>query len=63
LSPVSRAIRSFEYEPARGRFCDWLLVIARRRFARFQERRSRSQRRGAGNQELERIEDDRIEAE
>ena len=43
LGEVCRAIRSFEYQPARGRFRDWLLVITRRRSARFQERRARNQ--------------------
>ncbi len=44
LGEVCRAIRSFEYEPARGRFRDWLLVITRRRSARFQERRRGTRR-------------------
>jgi RNA polymerase sigma factor (sigma-70 family) len=35
MGEVARAIRSFEYQPQRGRFRDWLLIIARRRLIRF----------------------------
>jgi len=41
LGEVVRSIRDFEYQPARGRFRDWLLLIARRRLFRFFERRGR----------------------
>src|SRR5580693_4590826 len=41
MGEVARAIRSFEYQPERGRFRDWLLIIARRRLIRFQELRAR----------------------
>ncbi len=38
MGEVSRAIRSFEYHPERGRFRDWLLlIITRRRLIRFHE--------------------------
>ncbi len=41
MGEVSRAIRSFEYHPERGRFRDWLLIITRRRLIRFHEQRAR----------------------
>jgi RNA polymerase sigma-70 factor (ECF subfamily) len=63
LGEVSRSIRAFEYQPARGRFRDWLLVIMRRRFGRFNERRARCHEKAVHEHELERIEDERIEVE
>ena len=63
LEEVCRAIRSFEYQPARGRFRDWLLVITRRRLFRFGERNARHQEKALDDRELEGIEDDRIVAE
>jgi RNA polymerase sigma factor (sigma-70 family) len=41
MGEVVRSIRAFEYQPARGRFRDWLLLIARRRLFRFFDRRAR----------------------
>jgi RNA polymerase sigma factor (sigma-70 family) len=41
MGEVVRSIRDFEYQPERGRFRDWLLLIARRRLFRFFERRER----------------------
>ncbi len=41
MGEVVRSIRAFEYQPARGRFRDWLLLIARRRLYRFFDRRAR----------------------
>jgi RNA polymerase sigma-70 factor (ECF subfamily) len=41
MGEVIRSIRAFEYQPARGRFRDWLLLIARRRLCRFFDRRAR----------------------
>jgi RNA polymerase sigma factor (sigma-70 family) len=41
LTEVARCIRRFEYQPERGRFRDWLGTIARRRLARFLERKGR----------------------
>jgi RNA polymerase sigma factor (sigma-70 family) len=41
MGEVSRAIRSFEYQPERGRFRDWLLIITRRRLIRFHEQMAR----------------------
>jgi RNA polymerase sigma factor (sigma-70 family) len=63
LGEVCRAIRSFEYQPARGRFRDWLLAITRRRSARFQERRARYQPTVLDDQALEGLEDDRTDAD
>ena len=40
MGEVVRSIRAFEYQPARGRFRDWLLLIARRRLFRFFDRRA-----------------------
>ncbi len=63
LGEVSRAIRSFEYDPARGRFRDWLLLITRRRLFRFGERNARHQEKVLDERELAVIEDDREVAE
>jgi RNA polymerase sigma factor (sigma-70 family) len=41
MGEVVRSIRDFEYQPQRGRFRDWLLLIARRRLFRFFDRRAR----------------------
>ncbi len=40
MGEVVRSIRAFEYQPERGRFRDWLLLIARRRLIRLYERRA-----------------------
>ena len=63
LGELCRSIRSFEYQPERGRFRDWLLLITRRRFARFHERRVRNRETGTGDDTLEHLEDDRVEAD
>jgi RNA polymerase sigma-70 factor (ECF subfamily) len=44
---VSRAIQSFEYDPSRGRFRDWLGTVIRREIQRFLAKRQREVR-GAG---------------
>jgi RNA polymerase sigma-70 factor (ECF subfamily) len=41
MGEVARSIRAFEYQPQRGRFRDWLLLITRRRLGRFFQRRTR----------------------
>jgi RNA polymerase sigma-70 factor (ECF subfamily) len=46
LAQVSRSIAAFEYEPARGRFRDWLGTVTRRKIARLLERSK--DRRGTG---------------
>ncbi|MFI5456237.1 MAG: RNA polymerase sigma factor [Isosphaerales bacterium] len=55
---VARAIRSFEYQPERGRFRDWLLTITRRLLRRFNERRARRLEQGCEAEELESLEDE-----
>lgn len=44
LAQVARAIHSFEYQPARGRFRDWLGTVTRNKIARFLEVRGRGGR-------------------
>lgn len=46
MTEVARCIRSFEYQPERGRFRDWLGTVTRRQLARFFERRKRAARTG-----------------
>ena len=58
LGEVARAIRSFEYQPEKGRFRHWLLTITRRLLMRFNERRARRAERDCEDQELETLEDD-----
>jgi RNA polymerase sigma-70 factor (ECF subfamily) len=41
LLQVARCIRTFEYQPERGRFRDWLGMVIRRRIGRFHEQRGR----------------------
>jgi RNA polymerase sigma factor (sigma-70 family) len=55
MEKVARAIRSFEYQPARGRFRDWLLTITRRQVARFHEYRARRPELLIGSAELEQL--------
>lgn len=38
MACVARSIRTFEYQPARGRFRGWLGAVVRSKFADFQER-------------------------
>ena len=63
LGEISRAIRSFEYDPARGRFRDWLLLITRRRLFRFGERNARYEEKVLDERALAGLEDDRVVAE
>jgi RNA polymerase sigma-70 factor (ECF subfamily) len=42
LTEVARCIRSFEYQPDRGRFRDWLGTVTHRRLARFLGKQSRA---------------------
>ncbi len=41
LVQVARCIRTFEYQPQRGRFRDWLGLVIRRRLIRFREQQGR----------------------
>ncbi len=41
MEKVARAIRSFEYQPAKGLFRNWLLTITRRRLADFHQKIAR----------------------
>jgi RNA polymerase sigma factor (sigma-70 family) len=55
MEKVARAIRSFNYEPSRGRFRDWLLTITRRQLAQFHECRARRPEQLVGSVELEQL--------
>ena len=55
MEKVARAIRSFNYEPSRGRFRDWLLTITRRQLAQFHECRARRLEHLVGSVELEQL--------
>jgi RNA polymerase sigma factor (sigma-70 family) len=63
LSEVARSMRSFEYEPARGRFRDWLLIVTRRVLYRFNARQARRLENRCQLEDLETVEDERVEAE
>ena len=41
MTEVARCIGSFEYQPERGRFRDWLGTVTRRRLARFWAKKNR----------------------
>jgi RNA polymerase sigma-70 factor (ECF subfamily) len=60
---VARAIRSFEYQPERGRFRHWLLTVTRRLLLRFNERRARRPDRACESAELETLEDDQADVD
>jgi RNA polymerase sigma-70 factor (ECF subfamily) len=51
LLQVVRSIRTFAYQPQRGRFRDWLGLVVRRRLSRFREQRGRGA--AAGSAEAE----------
>jgi RNA polymerase sigma-70 factor (ECF subfamily) len=51
LAEVARSIRTFEYQPQRGRFRDWLGTLTRRRLIRFLEQRGRGATAGGGEAE------------
>jgi RNA polymerase sigma-70 factor (ECF subfamily) len=50
LLQVARSIRTFEYQPERGRFRDWLGVVTRGKVVRWRERHDRSVN-GAGGRD------------
>jgi RNA polymerase sigma factor (sigma-70 family) len=58
MGEVARVIRSFEYQPARGRFRDWLFLITRRRLMRFSGRQARRIEQVCESAELEQLEDE-----
>jgi RNA polymerase sigma factor (sigma-70 family) len=49
LSQVAKSIGSFEYEPGRGRFRDWLGIVTRNKIVRFIEVKGRDARTAWGN--------------
>jgi RNA polymerase sigma-70 factor, ECF subfamily len=60
---VARAIRSFEYQPEKGRFRHWLLTVTRHRLVRFNEQKARRPERACEIEVLEALEDDRADVE
>ena len=50
LAQVAHSIRSFEYQPGRGRFRDWLGTVTRHKIARFVATRDRGDRAAGGEQ-------------
>jgi RNA polymerase sigma factor (sigma-70 family) len=58
---VARAIRSFEYQPEKGRFRHWLLTVTRRMLVRFNERITRRPERAFDIEELDALEDDQAD--
>lgn len=42
LEQVARSMRTFEYQPERGRFRDWLGTVARHKVSRFQRKSSQA---------------------
>jgi RNA polymerase sigma-70 factor (ECF subfamily) len=44
LTRVARAVRTFEYQPERGRFRDWLGTVTRRALALYQRKQAREAR-------------------
>jgi RNA polymerase sigma-70 factor (ECF subfamily) len=59
LTRVARAVRTFEYQPERGRFRDWLGTVTRNALAMYQ----RKQARQAAGGDLDRMIDPEPEAE
>jgi RNA polymerase sigma-70 factor (ECF subfamily) len=51
LAQVARSIRTFEYQPERGRFRDWLGAVTRSKVVRFHARRGKEE--AAGEEQLE----------
>ncbi len=60
---VARAIRSFEYQPEKGRFRHWLLTVTRRLLLRFNKRIARRPERACDIEELETLEDDQADVD
>ena len=53
LERVARAIRSFEYQPAKGLFRNWLLTITRRQLADFHQKIARRPEQSIGCSQVE----------
>ncbi len=52
LLQVVRSIRTFAYQPQRGRFRNWLCLVVRRRLSRFREQQGRGDEAGSAEAEL-----------
>jgi RNA polymerase sigma-70 factor (ECF subfamily) len=50
LAQMTRSIRTFEYQPQRGRFRDWLGTVTRNKLRRFLEKQGRAVRGRGGDQ-------------
>jgi RNA polymerase sigma factor (sigma-70 family) len=55
MEKVARAIRSFEYQPARGLFRNWVLTITRRQVAKFRRHAARRPEQSIISSELEQL--------
>jgi RNA polymerase sigma factor (sigma-70 family) len=53
LTQVSQSMRTFEYQPERGRFRDWLGTVTRHKLARFLRKQERTLRGAGGNEALD----------
>jgi RNA polymerase sigma-70 factor (ECF subfamily) len=60
LLRVARALRHFQYQPARGRFRDWLGTVTRHALLRFQQGQARK---AAGGDALDQVIDPEPDAE
>jgi RNA polymerase sigma factor (sigma-70 family) len=58
MEKVARAIRSFEYQRAKGLFRNWLLTITRRRLAEFHQKVARRPEQSIGLSELDGLSED-----
>jgi RNA polymerase sigma-70 factor (ECF subfamily) len=58
MQKVARAIRTFEYQPARGLFRNWLLTITRRQLAEFHQKIARRPEQSIDCSEVEALSED-----
>jgi RNA polymerase sigma factor (sigma-70 family) len=63
LERVARAIRSFEYQPAKGLFRNWLLTITRRQLAEFHQKVASRPEQSVVTSLLERMSEDENRAD